>query len=290
TGSTLHGADGARIALPHRLRADGTYASEPFAKVDATMNSAGGHLSTLDDLARWTIIQMDGGVWDGRVVFPRTTVSLAHRLIAPHTREQARRFAYFDREGWGAGWDIGAYRGERMVSRFGGYASYRSHLSFLPGRRIGVVAMSTGGLGASLTDLVAAYTYDLEAGRSDAHRVAWGRLDSLRGRLSTARDAAARQEAALATRTAYPLPHPDAFYVGDYEAPGYGRVRVTASGRQLHLAWGVLEGRLIPPTAAADTLDVTLAGVTYPVTFEPSSGGAAPALVLERRRFSRAAR
>jgi hypothetical protein len=31
----------------------------PFER-DITMNSAGGHVATLRDLARWTIVQMDG--------------------------------------------------------------------------------------------------------------------------------------------------------------------------------------------------------------------------------------
>ena len=35
-------------------------------------------------------------------------VALGHQLIAPHTRDASRRFAFFDREGWSAGWDIGA--------------------------------------------------------------------------------------------------------------------------------------------------------------------------------------
>ena len=102
------------------------------------MNSAGGHISTVHDLARWTIVQMDSGVIDGKRVFPKGAVVLSQTLIAKHTRDQSKKFAFFDREGWGAGWDIGSYEGERMVSRFGSYAQTRSHLSFLPNRRIGV--------------------------------------------------------------------------------------------------------------------------------------------------------
>jgi chemotaxis response regulator CheB len=43
-----------------------------------------------------------------------------------------------------------------MVSRFGSYGNTRSHLSFLPNRRIGAVVMSTGGPSV-LTDVIAAY-------------------------------------------------------------------------------------------------------------------------------------
>ena len=58
----------ARIAKPHVVDANGRYATATFHKTDATMNSAGGHLSTLHDLARWVTVQMDSGRIDGRVM------------------------------------------------------------------------------------------------------------------------------------------------------------------------------------------------------------------------------
>jgi CubicO group peptidase (beta-lactamase class C family) len=119
TYARVTGLDAKRIAKPHRFRVDGRYVTEPFFKIDATMNSAGGHLTTLNDLARWTIVQADSGMIDGRRIFPAEAVALSHRLIAKQTRDQAKRFAFFDREGWGAGWDIGTYEGEPMVSRLG---------------------------------------------------------------------------------------------------------------------------------------------------------------------------
>ncbi|HET9325505.1 MAG TPA: serine hydrolase, partial [Candidatus Eisenbacteria bacterium] len=204
THARVSGIDLKRIAKPHRLLSDGHYATEPFFKTDATMNSAGGHLATLHDLARWTIVQMDGGRIDGRRVFPAEAVALSHRLIAKHTREQARRFAYFDREGWASGWDIGAYEGEPMISRFGSYSSTRSHLSFLPRRRIGVVAMSSGGPSV-VTDIVAAYAYDLEAGRPEARTRADQRLSELRMNLGRN---AARQDSMRAARQLQPLGRP----------------------------------------------------------------------------------
>lgn len=118
TYTRISGLDQRRIAKPHALFADGHFETSDFLKSDATMNSAGGHLATLHDLACWVTVQMDGGVIDGKRVFPEEAVALSHRLIARQTREGSKRFAFFEREGWAAGWDIGSYRGEGMVSRF----------------------------------------------------------------------------------------------------------------------------------------------------------------------------
>lgn len=73
-----------RVAKPHRWRADGRYETDTFFKTDATMNAAGGHLSTMGDLARWTIVQMDGGRIDGRQVFPAEAV-----MLSPSTAGEA---------------------------------------------------------------------------------------------------------------------------------------------------------------------------------------------------------
>lgn len=217
------------IPTGHAIDANRRYYTEPFFETDRTMNSAGGQIATLHDLARWTIVQMDSGRIDGKRIFQASAVALSHQLIAKHTRDQSKRFAYFDREGWGAGWDIGSYNGEPMVSRFGSYGNTRSHLSFLPNRRIGAVAMSTGGPSV-LTDVIAAYAYDLEAGRTYALDTAMARLSALKQRVAGAGRARATQDSIRAARQAQPLSHPLASFTGTYEAPGYG-ASFSPSGR-----------------------------------------------------------
>ena len=152
------------------------------------------------DLARWVIVQMDDGMIDGRRVFPREAVELSHRLIARQTVEGSKRFGPFDREGWAAGWDIGWYQGEPMVSRFGSYGSIRSHLSMLPRRHIGVVAQVNGPGASSATDIVAQLAYDLEAGRTDARASANDRLNTLIARMSALRKQQAESDSTRRAR------------------------------------------------------------------------------------------
>lgn len=287
TYARVSGLDARRIAMPHRLTPEGHYVTTPFHKRDATMNSAGGHVATLSDLARWTIVQMDSGRIDGRQVFPKAAVELAHRQIAPQTRDQAKRFAYFDRAGWSAGWDIGTYEGERMVSRFGGYSSTRSHLGFLPGRRIGVVAMSTGGLGSSLTDVISAYAYDLEAGRPEAHTRATERMNELRTRLTNARRTAATADSTRQARQRQTLSRPLSDFAGRYAAPSYGEIALTVQDGQLRYAWGVLTGEVEIFDAARNQLLIDFSGGTTPMTFAFGNRGPAPTLTLQGITFTR---
>jgi CubicO group peptidase (beta-lactamase class C family) len=278
TYTRVSGLDPKRIARPHEFLADGRYVTASFQKTDATMNAAGGHLATLRDLARWTIVQMDSGRIDGRQVFPAEAVAISHRLIARQTRDQAKRFAFFEREGWGAGWDIGTYEGERMVSRFGSYSTTRSHVSFLPGRRIGVVAMSSGGISA-LTDIIAAFAYDLEAGRPDARERAAARMTELRTRFAAGRASVARQDSVRAERQRQPLGRPLADFAGSYEEPSYGRITLTMTDTGLVYRWGALSGPAEVFDAAKAQLRIEIASSGNVVAF--TFANSAPARSLE---------
>jgi CubicO group peptidase (beta-lactamase class C family) len=276
-----------RIAKPHSLLADGRYRTEPFFKNDVTMNSAGGHIATLGDLARWTIVQMDSGMIDGRRAFPAAAVALSHRLIARQTRDQAKRFAFFDREGWGAGWDLGTYEGERMVSRFGGYHSTRSHVSFLPVRRIGVVAMSTGGLGSSFVDVVAAYAYDLEAGRADARARATQRLEELRTRLGASRRSVANEDSVRAERQKQRLARPLASYAGTYQEPSYGEIVFAVQDGRLTYRWGALHGPAEIYEAATHQFRIEIAGSGNVAAFSLGNSGPAQSVRVQGVTFAR---
>jgi CubicO group peptidase (beta-lactamase class C family) len=287
TYARVSGLDPARIAKPHVADTSGRYATVTFFKTDATMNSAGGHLATLHDLARWVTVQMDSGQIDGRQVLPRTAVALSQRMLAPHTRPNAKRFAYFDRHGWAAGWDIGAYEGEPMVSRFGSYHTTRSHLSFLPRRRIGVVVETTGRSAWTATDVVAAFAYDLEAGRPDARARAEERLRPLFDRLAAEKRQAVVRDSVR--RAGHGLTNAELTKLaGRYSHPGYGTVVFSVRDGGLHYEWGALYGPVDPMDTARTQWRLEIAGSGTRVDFVDAGTGPASAVRLQGITFSRA--
>ncbi|MEO7610593.1 MAG: serine hydrolase [Gemmatimonadales bacterium] len=285
TFTRVSGLDTRRIAKPHRLNTAGGFTTLRFEKTDATMNSAGGHLATLHDLARWAIVQMDSGRIDGRQVFPIEAVALSHRLIARHTVEASRRFGPFDRIGWATGWDIGSYKGEPMVSRFGSYSSTRSHLSMLPARRIGVVAQVNGTGASEATDIIAALAYDLEAGRPNARAAAYDRLNGLIAQLAGARQRQASSDSVRRSRL-QPLRHRLGDFVGSYFNKAFGTVVFVESGDALRFRWGVLEGPTEVFNATKDQLRIEVAGTGEVVTFQ-FDGVTARSLHLVGATFTR---
>jgi CubicO group peptidase (beta-lactamase class C family) len=290
TYTRVSGLDQRRIARPHGFAPSAGavrgFVTLKFEKTDATMNSAGGHLATLNDLARWIIVQMDSGRIDGRQVFPVEVVTLSHTLLARQTADRGKRFAYFDRDGWGMGWDLGSYRGEPMVSRFGGYSTIRSHLSMLPARRIGVAAQ-VNGPGASLaTDIIAALVYDLEAGRADARAVASARLDTMVMQLPNVRRSAVLTDS-IRHASQRPLTRPLADFAGDYNNPAFGTISFTARSDALRFRWGVLEGPVEVQNVERNQLRIEIAGNGNTVTFKFDGEGKARSIEVAGVSFAR---
>lgn len=274
----VSGIPSRRIAKSHVLEADGSFRSVPFLKRDLTMNAAGGHLASIRDLARWTILHIDDGRLDGRQVFPAQVVRRSHEILG----RQNRQYAYFQRDGWGFGWDIGSYEGEPMVSRFGGYTGFRSHLSMLPARRVGVVAQVNAGPGSRLTDIIAAYVYDLFLGRADAESRGQPRLDSLAAQLATR-----RARLANATPPVRTPPRPIASYVGQFEDGALGRIEIVPDGSGLRLRWGVLDIPLEVQDSAKNVFVATDFGGLSEIRFIFGDDGRAVALETEGGRLAR---
>jgi hypothetical protein len=208
---------------------------------------------------------MDGGRIDGKQVFPAEAIELSHRLIARHTVESSKRFGPFAREGWGAGWDLGSYSGEPMVSRFGSFSATRSHLSMLPGRHIGVVAQVNGGA-TNVVDIIASFVYDLEAGRPNARSSATERLESIISTLPTARRNVTAGDSTRRSRQR-PLKHSLAAYAGSYDNPGWGTLELRVENGALRFRWGVLEGPTEVYDADKDQLRFEVAGNGQVMTF-----------------------
>ncbi len=289
TFARVSGLDTRRFAMPHLRQRDGSLETATFAKVDGTMNGAGGHLATMSDLARWLIVNMDSGRIDGRQVLPASAVALAQTQLRPHPRGDAVRFRFFERLGWGWGWDLGRYDDEPMVSRFGAYHSFRSHLSFLPQRRIGVAVQANGEDGNALTDIIAAFAYDLHSGRDDARERTRARLEAYLVTRESERTSLATSDSERAARQTQPLSRGWDAYTGVFAHPGYGTVSFSRSGPSLRFRWGAVSGPVEIHEAAQDWLRMSALGNDWHPRFTFDASGRATSVRLYGVEFSRVA-
>ncbi len=266
-----------RLASPHAPRPDG-FERIPLGKADANLHAAGGHFATAPDLARYLAAHQSGGRLEGRMVLPRAAVLSTRRPHVPQDRE----FGPFRRVAWGYGWDLGLYGADTLVHRFGGFAGYRSHMSFMPRERLGVVVLTNGsGPASPAADLVATYIYDRVRGRTDADSVHAARLAELEGR---AADFRARLVAGGEERRARqaPLPHPLSAYAGVYESPVLGRMTWRVADHGLEVRMGVARSAAEVFEASSSRFRVELTGGGEVVEFVIPEGGR-PAIAARYR-------
>lgn len=228
-------AAGETVAAGHFGRVPGQPERSYLQKADATMQSAGGLISTVGDMALWLEAQVNDGVVGGRRVLPDGLIASTHM---PRVAQETT-FGPYQRTGYGLGWQVGRYGDDVLIHHFGNFAGSRAHVSFMPERRIGVVVMiNEDAFVGDLADVVANYAYDWFAGLPDIEAVYEAKLAALVDTRDRRRTGLARSLEARAARPRA-LSLPNAAYVGDYVSPAYGTLSVREAGECLELAIGV---------------------------------------------------
>lgn len=262
--STLDDSD---LAMPHEPTLEG-FQRIYFSKGDANMHAAGGHLATAEDLARWLSLHLSGGRLDGRQVYSEAVVAETHRLQATQDRD----FGPIHRFGWGLGWDLGTWKGDTLIHRFGSYSGFRSHMSFMPAADLGVVVLvNDGDLGSYLADMVAFLAYDLLRDTHDDAAFS-ASLAAYRERAAGAREQLAAERAERAARP-QTLPHPLDAYTGAFANEMLGTMVFRRSGDGLTVAMGLQQSAVEVYDGEKNQLRVELTGGGGVVTFQFDPGG-----------------
>lgn len=255
TTAVVSSVESDRIAMPHALDPSGRFERIRLAKGDANMHAGGGHLTSARSLARFVAAHVGGGTLEGRRIFSQAMIE----NIQAQQASQDRTFEGYERDGWGYGWDRVMWQGHRMLQRFGGFAGYFSHMSFMPDEDIGVVVLSNGVSGTPAAELVAQYVYDRLLGTENLQ----SEYDELFHELtSVQQERASRFEQALADRAKRlePLPHNLAGYAGTYRNEEMGTMNWQVVARGLEVSMGMAQSRAEIFKAADNQLRVTLTG------------------------------
>jgi CubicO group peptidase (beta-lactamase class C family) len=254
-----------------------------LVKVDSTMQSAGGMFSSARDMARWTSVQLAAEKNAPGLAVPASVVVQTHRPAA----KASGTFGPFARAAYGLGWYSGDYQGETLYHSFGGYTGARAHVSFMPGRDIGVAVMTNDdGAGNPFVDVAAAYAYDWYLLGPEAARQ---RADEMLARIEAQ---AARRAAALAAdratraKRSWLLTQPLRAYSGRYCNADMGTIAVSPEGERMRVRMGNLSA-LAEPFTKPDAVRLELIPLEgQPVQFA-LAGGKAASLTAFGRTFER---
>jgi CubicO group peptidase (beta-lactamase class C family) len=217
-------------------RRGGVVAPVPPRPVTA-LAPAGAVNSCASDMARWLLVQLGEGVVDGERVISPSTVARQH---APHALlPEDRTFPASTRHAYGLGWMIGRYRDHRIVEHGGGIDGFLTECMLLPDDGVGVTVM-TNSSSSAMAPVVAYRVLDELLGLDplDWFSTVKARYDAV---ISGGREVrGARRVVAEA-----PLPRPLDSYVGAYEHPGYGTLRITLEDGTLQPQFGTMDISLV---------------------------------------------
>ena len=216
---------GGNVAATH-ARVEGKV--RPIAPFDSdNTNPAGGINSCADDMAKWLLVQLnEGKLADGTALIQPETARQLTKLVTPIPIGQGAPELADVRpnfNGYGLGFGLRDYRGQKLVSHTGGLPGYVSKVAMLPGLRLGI-AILTNQESSAAYDSVANQIMDAYLGAPAKDWIAT--YDAMQKRtLETVSAANARSAAArdAQSRPSLPLDR----YAGTYRDPWYGDVVIS---------------------------------------------------------------
>ena len=212
---------------------------------------AGGIYASVHDLAKWMNVQLAGGALpgaDGKSarLFSEDSQKQMWTMLTPIpvSKPTVPEMASLEPNffGYGEGWFLSDYQGQRLVWHTGGWPGMVSRLTLVPGLHLGVVVLTNQESGAAFN----AVTYRVldaylrsQAHAGDARQAAplqdWVAIYDKAVKKSEAKadDSFAKHAAARdkASKPSLPL----AKYAGTYRDPWYGDVVISHEGGKLRL-------------------------------------------------------
>jgi CubicO group peptidase (beta-lactamase class C family) len=155
------------VATPHKTIDDKI---TPIAWTNwDNMGAAGGIISSVNDIAKWMVLQLNNGIHQGDTLFsPDSQVDMwtphnSFRVsLASQKNIPSRHFS-----GYGLGWGMSDYQGRKMVNHGGGYDGMYSRVTMIPEENLGIVVLTNSMTGISTPITMRAIDEFLGTGNRD---------------------------------------------------------------------------------------------------------------------------
>ncbi|WP_313348819.1 serine hydrolase [Stenotrophomonas sp.] len=200
---------------------------------------AGGIYSSVHDMARWMNVQLAQGKLDnGTPLFSPKSQQAMWQMITPQVVPEpsvpALAAARPNFAGYGEGWSLSDYRGQKLVWHTGGWPGMVSRVTLVPEHKLGIVVLTNQEVGAAFS----AITMDVLDAYLGAPATDW--VAAYAAAVAKAQDKADEGWAAhQAARDGTSTPSlPPAGYAGRYRDAWYGDVFVEQRNGTLRLRFG----------------------------------------------------
>lgn len=234
---------GDNVATGH-AKADFTRLEPAPRMTWSNVGGAGGIYSSVHDMAKWMRVQLDGGVISGEGDDARRLFSAQRQremwtmltpIPVPEPSVPELAAAKPNYLGYGEGWSLSDYRGQKLVWHTGGWPGMVSRVTLVPEHKLGIVVLTNQEVGAAFNAITMRALDGFLDVPGDAPGIDWlaayaaavaksqGRADDSWQKHLAARDADSESSLPLSG------------YVGTYRDPWYGDVAINRQGGKLIL-------------------------------------------------------
>ncbi|MGH9874981.1 MAG: serine hydrolase [Pyrinomonadaceae bacterium] len=219
--------------VPFTERRDSTEIYKiPYYEETNGLAAAGAIISNIDDMSHWLIALMNNGTYAGKNVLPAKVLqaTLEPSIAQPNTAGETRGWWEVLNRTYGMGRQTAVYRGRPITFHGGDLPGFHSQISFMPNERIGVIVFVIGDHIAPLYNPISYNIYERLLGME---QTPWtDRLLEIRIKNKAADKEARSKAGAGRVMNAQPS-HPLADYVGEFEHPSYGILKIGLKDDQL---------------------------------------------------------
>jgi len=204
----------------------------PYYEETGGLAAAGAIISNIEDMSHWLIALMNDGKYAGKQVLPAKVLkaTLEPAIALPNTAGETRGWWEVLNRAYGMGRQTASYRGRLITFHGGDLPGFHSQVSFMPNERIGVIVFAIGDHSAALYNPISYNVYERLLGLD---QIAWtDRLLDIRWKNKKA-GTEARSKAGVGRIANTKPSHPLEDYLGVYEHPAYGLLKIGLKDNQL---------------------------------------------------------
>lgn len=215
----------------------------PYYEDTRGIAAAGAIVSNLEDLSHWLIALMNEGRYHGRQVLPAATLraTLEPAMVRSNGENEAHGWNELLNQVGGMGRRMAVYRGSAYTYHGGDMPGFHSQISYLPAEGVGVIVLVIGDHTQELYDPIGYQVYERllqQVPTPWSERLLTQRLKDQAA--SNAASARAGEDKVRHTRPSHPL----ADYVGDYEHPAYGVLKIGFDKQRLRFVFLNVDAQL----------------------------------------------
>src|SRR6266568_2341243 len=204
----------------------------PYYEDTEGLAAAGAIISNIEDMSHWLIALMNNGQYNGKQVLPPKALAatMEPAIALPNAAGLTRGWWDVLNQAYGMGRWTASYRGHLIAFHGGDLPGFHSQISFMPNEHIGVIVFVIGNHIAPLYNPISYNVYERLLGMEPTP---WtDRLLDIRLKNKKA-GMEARSKAGFGRIMNTRPSHALADYVGEYEHPAYGTLKIAMKDNQL---------------------------------------------------------